>query len=197
MARSQALRWLSGFCPGLVRRDSEADEFGRFTIHGHPMGVTNLGEPLTIPFLKESEGARMYASRTASRDTCPDRAMLWTRAHTLSLTDSVFFFVGSGGNNAMNIIEQARADVFYIDTANASGSGAEDNKDMPEYVASLNHIIAKTRAAAVINHHTPVSNGQRERGHTSFRGMLDLSRVVTKGPTGEVVISFGKAHRFS
>lgn len=96
-------------------------------------------------------------------------------------------------DRAIALLKRERADAFFLDTANASGAGAEDNQDMPKFAQAISKMVLQTRAAGMITHHTPIANGARERGHTSLRGMLDLSVVVQKKPNSDREISYSKA----
>lgn len=75
------------------------------------------------------------------------------------------------------------ASVAFVDTANASGSGAEDAVDMGAYAAGCQEIVRRTGVALMVSHHPPIgcrANEVRERGHGSLRGTLDVSIGIHK-----------------
>ena len=90
------------------------------------------------------------------------------------------------------LISRLGADVFFVDTLNAAGAAKEDAEDMGAATRAVTRTIHETKAAGVILHHTPMDGSGRERGHGSFRGMLDLSLFI-KDEGGIYSISFSKA----
>lgn len=71
-------------------------------------------------------------------------------------------------------------EVIIIDTLNANLDGDEDGKGMNAFMAGCYALRDKYSACVIVVHHTPLSDANRGRGHTSFDGALDTRLIVSR-----------------
>jgi hypothetical protein len=73
----------------------------------------------------------------------------------------------------------------FIDTLNRAMAGGDENssQDMGSFVSNAEKIRAATGGTVVPVHHKNAA-GERERGHSSFRGAWDFGLMVDKDETG-------------
>lgn len=111
------------------------------------------------------------------------RVAAWMAHHNLEHLPAMYWLLNPLYVREEGVVEEFldeldRQDIWpgllVVDTLSRSFGGGEENAsaDMGSFVDRMTHLAQGRRMAALVVHHTNAS-GEKERGHTSFRGAMD------------------------
>ena len=119
----------------------------------------------------------------------PNRVRAWEAwqqrrtDHMVWLPDAVDLKRRADAHHVAALARHLQAVMVIVDSARATGAGAEDTKDMGAYVHGLETVANESGALALVLHNTGW-DGTRERGSTLLPDACDTTLILEGDPEG-------------